>query len=239
MKEKRENYLFYKQQRIKVNRLDKNLEISLESLDKKEIHSLLKSYIFQTSIHLSSDMDMEEKYYYLMSFFISFIQKKGWLVHEVLYHKDLYQVDKKEINNHQHLLVQFEEISEQILEHIKKKEQPQNKLIQQVMFLVEERIYDDISLKDAAESIYVNSSYLSRLFSKEMGMSFSYYVMERKMLMAKVMLQNGDKISDVSRQLAYKDVSYFTKVFRRYWGITPRGMLTTMKAERLKVGIRY
>ncbi|MDQ0253015.1 YesN/AraC family two-component response regulator [Evansella vedderi] len=233
LKERNGNYLLYNQ-RLKVTRLDKNLEIALEALDKKEIVSLLKSYIHQTSIHRSADMDRKEKYYYLMSLFIAFIQKKGWYIHEVLYTNDIYKIDRKEITSHHELVNVFEDISDKILQNIQKDGQPQNKLVQQVISFVEERIYEDISLKDAAESIYVNSSYLSRLFSKEVGMSFSHYVMERKMLLAKTLLQNGDKISVVSQKLAYKDVSYFTKVFRRYWGMTPREMLTTVKTEGVK-----
>ncbi|MFA9560341.1 helix-turn-helix transcriptional regulator [Evansella sp. AB-rgal1] len=235
MKEKNEN-LLYDHRHIKVTRLDKDLEISLESLDIERVSLLLRNYILHTSVHLSSDMDIKEKYFYLMSLYIAFIQKRGWYVHDVLFHHELYSGDGKELPSHKELLTIFEEISMKVLQHIEKEGHPQNKLVQQVMVLVEERIYEDISLKDVAENIYVNSSYLSRLFSKEKGMSFSQYVVERKMLMAKTMLQKGEKISNVSRQLAYKDVSYFTKVFRRYWGMTPRGMLTTLKSEKRRVG---
>lgn len=235
-KDQKENYLLSKQ-RLKVTRLDKNLEIAFESHNKEEVFALVNNYIYQTSIHLCSEMDLKEKYYYLISLFISFVQKKGWYVHEVLPNEDIYGFERKEIHSHQELMQFFEEMSVRILQY-NKKDEPQNKLIQQVVAFVENHIYDDISLKDAAETIYVNPSYLSRLFSREMGMAFSHYVMERKMLLAKALLQNGEKISVVSHKLAYKDVSYFTKVFRRYWKITPREMLTTMKTDNVRAVVR-
>ncbi|MFK4997534.1 AraC family transcriptional regulator [Bacillus sp. N9] len=47
------------------------------------------------------------------------------------------------------------------------------------------------------------------------------------MLEAKHLLCNGLKIYDVSEKLAYRDVSYFTKVFRKYWNVTPREMVSS------------
>lgn len=64
-------------------------------------------------------------------------------------------------------------------------------------------------------------SYLSRLFKQEKGMSFTSYVLERKMERARMALMNGARVYDAAAMIGYRDVSYFTKMFRKYWGVTP------------------
>ncbi|MDF2717825.1 MAG: two-component system response regulator, partial [Paenibacillus sp.] len=87
--------------------------------------------------------------------------------------------------------------------------------------IVEEEMDQEISLHQVADRLYVNSSYLSRLFKQETGKSFSAYVIERKMERAKAALLDGAKISEAASMVGYHDGSYFTRVFRKYWGMTP------------------
>jgi two-component system response regulator YesN len=67
----------------------------------------------------------------------------------------------------------------------------------------------------------VNSSHLSRLFKREMGIPFSAYVLDKKMERAKQMLLAQHKIGDVADSLGFTDSSHFIRVFRKYWGMTP------------------
>ncbi|MBU9712711.1 helix-turn-helix transcriptional regulator [Evansella tamaricis] len=218
------------EKRFVVTRLEKKLELALESYDREVVIPLLKSYIQQTPIHFSTEIDSREKYYYLISLCISFIQKKGWYIHDVLGEGELPQQHESKIS-HENLLEIFSEKLERIVQYGKKDSKPQNQLIQRVINIVSEKVYEDITLKEAADLVFVNSSYLSRLFKREVGQSFSHYVMEQKMLHAKALLNEGYRISDVAQKLAYNDVSYFTKVFRKYWGMTPRDMLAFIRSE--------
>jgi two-component system response regulator YesN len=44
---------------------------------------------------------------------------------------------------------------------------------------------------------------------------------ERKMKLAMQWLTDGMKVSETANLLGYRDFSYFTKVFRKMWGVTP------------------
>ncbi|MCG6581839.1 helix-turn-helix domain-containing protein, partial [Acinetobacter baumannii] len=96
-----------------------------------------------------------------------------------------------------------------------------NQVVKDILNLLEEEMDQEITLHTVADRLYVNSSYLSRLFKQEMGVVFSAYVLERKMERAKSLLQEGLKVYDAARLVGYRDVSYFTKVFRKYWGVNP------------------
>ncbi|WP_028596625.1 response regulator transcription factor [Paenibacillus assamensis] len=96
-----------------------------------------------------------------------------------------------------------------------------NKTVQSIVRIVNEEMEQEVTLHGVAERLFVNASYLSRLFKQEMGTSFSTYVIERKMERAKHILLEGAKVYDAAYRVGYRDVSYFTKVFRKHWGVTP------------------
>ncbi|TNJ64472.1 helix-turn-helix domain-containing protein [Paenibacillus hemerocallicola] len=96
-----------------------------------------------------------------------------------------------------------------------------NKLIRQVIAQVDEGLDRELTLHLVAERLHVNSSHLSRLFKREMGIPFSAYVLDKKMERAKQMLLAEHKIGDVADSLGFTDSSHFIRVFRKYWGMTP------------------
>lgn len=96
------------------------------------------------------------------------------------------------------------------------------KLVQQVIQYVEENIYDNITREEAANYVYINSSYLSRLFKEVTGESFSTYVLNKKMDIAIHLLQvERVMVYEVADRLGYKDPSYFARVFRKHTGKSP------------------
>lgn len=87
-------------------------------------------------------------------------------------------------------------------------------------------IYDNrfqrISLNDVAEELEITPSYLSRIFKKVTQKSFSDYVAEVKIEEAKkLLLQDNNRIYEVSNMLGYDDPYYFSKVFKRITQMTP------------------
>ncbi len=96
------------------------------------------------------------------------------------------------------------------------------KIIQQVMQYVDNHIDEYISREDAANHVYINASYLSRLFKEVTGDSFSNYVMNRKMEKAIHLLQvERVMVYEVANLLGYKDPSYFARVFKKHVGKSP------------------
>ncbi|WP_248930367.1 helix-turn-helix domain-containing protein [Paenibacillus hamazuiensis] len=83
--------------------------------------------------------------------------------------------------------------------------------------------YDkEISLESCASSLNFHPVYLSRVFKKEMGVSFSDYLSEYRMNMAKTMLETTTmKISEIGEKLQYKNISAFIRTFRKTFGTTP------------------
>lgn len=86
-----------------------------------------------------------------------------------------------------------------------------------------EHLHTKIKLTDLAEHVKLNSSYLSRLFKEETGVSINEYIRQMKIDAAKNMLIYSDfSASQIASILAFSDQSYFTEVFHKQVGLTPK-----------------
>ena len=96
-------------------------------------------------------------------------------------------------------------------------------LVQKVISRVEFDLAGDLSLKANAKALNVNASYLSTLFKKELGTNLTDYVNGKRVEYA-IYLLNTTKlsISAVSQRCGIQDDNYFTKIFKKYVGKTPK-----------------
>jgi YesN/AraC family two-component response regulator len=83
--------------------------------------------------------------------------------------------------------------------------------------------YDkELSLGDLADKFFLNMSYCSELFKKVTGYTFSDYVTKLRMETAVELMQSGKyTASIVCDMTGYNDYYYFSKIFKRFHGVTP------------------
>lgn len=88
---------------------------------------------------------------------------------------------------------------------------------------VSKNIYNEITLKDLANSIEVNPSYLSNLLKTEVGIPLSEYVQRERVEEAKKLLTlTTHTLSEICMWLNFNDQSYFTRIFKKFTGTTPK-----------------
>ena len=98
-----------------------------------------------------------------------------------------------------------------------------NPLIRQVLLLVHYGQNGIPSLKEAAAQLDISPEYLSRTFKKVMKKSYVDYVTEIRMSKAQELLKNTDlPITDIAFEVGYQTHSYFTNLYHKVTGITPR-----------------
>lgn len=84
------------------------------------------------------------------------------------------------------------------------------------------RLGSRISLDEVADHLHLNASYFSRLFKKEIGITFIEYVTRLKMERAKELLDGTNStVGEICEQLGYDNQSYFIKTFKTHAGVTP------------------
>ena len=80
----------------------------------------------------------------------------------------------------------------------------------------------DLSLGAIAAKINVNSSYLSKLFHKECGCTLTEYVNRQRLEQAVMLLRySGKMIQDIAGECGFQDTTYFIRVFKKFYGVTP------------------
>jgi two-component system response regulator YesN len=95
-------------------------------------------------------------------------------------------------------------------------------IIHKASKLIQERYQTGISLDELANQFHITPEYLSSLFQKELGMSFTAYLKNIRMNKAKELLLNTPlKSYEVAEQVGYLDAKYFSKVFKEATGLTP------------------
>ncbi|MGN0620757.1 MAG: helix-turn-helix domain-containing protein [Porcipelethomonas sp.] len=83
-------------------------------------------------------------------------------------------------------------------------------------------INEKISVQNIADYLDLSVPYLSRLFKSETGLNISEYISVKKVESASAMLKySSQTTSEISYILNFSSQSYFTKVFRKYTGMTP------------------
>lgn len=81
---------------------------------------------------------------------------------------------------------------------------------------------DQITLKDAAESVHMNPSYLSQLFKQQLSKKFVDYITELRIEESKRLLLNTTlRMSEIAERVGYSDLAYFSNNFKRITGCSP------------------
>ena len=98
-----------------------------------------------------------------------------------------------------------------------------SKSISDAVEYIDKNYQEDISLKEVAEAVYLNAWYLSDLFSREVGMTFSQYIRDKRIARSKELLKDKSlKLYEVAYQVGIKEQGYFSSLFKKVTGVTPK-----------------
>lgn len=115
-------------------------------------------------------------------------------------------------------------IRQVILERDKEHTDRSHSVLEDALDYIEEHYYQEgLSLNEVAAVIDVSPNYFSAIFSQEMDMTFIEYVTQKRMEKAKKLLrQTTLHTAEIASQVGYKDAHYFSFVFKKTVGSTPR-----------------
>lgn len=98
---------------------------------------------------------------------------------------------------------------------------PEKKLMLHVLRYVEEH-YVDGSLRELATNLHYDESWLSRAVKLYSGRNFTELLQERRLNQAAYLLKTTSlKVSDVGEKVGYENLSYFHRIFKARYGLSP------------------
>lgn len=93
--------------------------------------------------------------------------------------------------------------------------------ISRIIAYISANVNEKITLKQMAEFVYLNPSYLSVVFKEQTGKSFTDYVIEAKVRKASNYLAEGMKVKQAAEMVGYEDLKHFRKMFQKFIGANP------------------
>jgi AraC family transcriptional regulator len=109
--------------------------------------------------------------------------------------------------------------------------------LKRAMAYVDDRIGLPITLQAWAGEIGLSQFYFARSFKATTGLSPYQYVIERKVLFAKVLLASRLSVTEVAARLCFSGSSHFGAVFKERVGLTPSAWVAhTGRNERERIG---
>ena len=96
-------------------------------------------------------------------------------------------------------------------------------LVQRTITYIDTDLSGDLSLNTLAAMQSINPSYLSALFRRETGQTLTEHVNEKRIRLARQLLRTTRlQVQTVAQHCGIPDVNYFSKLFKKHTGKTPR-----------------
>ncbi len=96
-------------------------------------------------------------------------------------------------------------------------------VIKNVKAYLEEHYDENISLQDAANEAGMTPQYFSTIFKQSTGQNFIEWLSEFRIKKAKEYLDEpGAVIKEVCFKVGYNDPNYFSRIFKKISGVTPK-----------------
>ncbi|GMK48623.1 putative two-component sensor response regulator [Paenibacillus glycanilyticus] len=105
-----------------------------------------------------------------------------------------------------------------------------NRTFNQILQYVTDHFREELSLQGLSEQFFMNPSYISQLFKKEVGETFVGYISQLRIAHACKLLDEEEhySIHEIAEKIGYNDYFYFARLFKKMTGKTP----TQYRGER-------
>ncbi|SDO24275.1 two-component system, response regulator YesN [Paenibacillus sp. yr247] len=201
----------------------KALQLHLECGKKSEFFESLQDFI-EKNRKESSYYVLSEIYYSISLMFLSYLNRLN--LSEII----APQIDINKLMHLEHHAtwddaVQYLNETAVLLFSWQKIKQEEQKLhiVQRVNNYVETHLGGDLSLTKLAEVVYLNPSYLSRLYKQISGQGLSDYINEVKFNKAKMLLEHSNmKIQEIAHAVGFESKSYFARFIRSKTNLSPQ-----------------
>jgi two-component system response regulator YesN len=118
----------------------------------------------------------------------------------------------------------FQAIAAKIFFHQKDdQDKSDRKLIIELQDYILKNLADDVSLIKLAELVYLNPTYLSRVYKQMTGTNLSEYIFNLRFNKAKALLKDSKKkVNEIATEVGFESAAYFIRSFKKTTGMTPQ-----------------
>ncbi len=96
-----------------------------------------------------------------------------------------------------------------------------NRLVSKCIDIIDAELSRSVRISDVAKRLSVSESALSHNFRREIGISFHKYVLQKRLVRAKMLIESGDKPTKIYAECGFGDYSSFYKAYLKHYGSPP------------------
>ncbi len=100
---------------------------------------------------------------------------------------------------------------------------PQNGRVLEIMRYMDGHLTEDLDVDLLAERFYVSKYHMMRLFRQETGFTVHTYLLQRRLFLARELIEKGTRATEACYRAGFRSYSSFTRAYGRYFGTTPTG----------------
>ena len=95
--------------------------------------------------------------------------------------------------------------------------------VNKVIMYINDELEKDLTVESIAAYFHISTSHLSRIFREHVGITLVEYLNVRRVEESQYYLRHTNKsITSISKQFHFCNQSYFTRIFKKYTGVTPK-----------------
>lgn len=98
---------------------------------------------------------------------------------------------------------------------------PSSEKVLEIMRFLHDNLTADLSIDDLASRFYLSRYHMMRLFKEKTGYTITGYISEKRLLLAKELLQKGIAVTDVCYQSGFKNYPAFLRAYKKMFWETP------------------
>ncbi len=91
-----------------------------------------------------------------------------------------------------------------------------------IITFINENLAEELNLKNISEKFYISQSQLNRRFKKITGTTVWEYIITKRLLLAKELLKNGSRPTNVFLECGFSDYCSFYRAYRKKFGFSPK-----------------
>lgn len=122
------------------------------------------------------------------------------------------------------VVVQMKRMTDNIIAHHSQTDSLVGKdIMEAIKAYIDAQYREHISLQSIAERFFIHPNYFSKRFKEKFGISFVDYITGIRMKQAAFLLLNSElKVHQIAERVGCEDAAYFSSVFRKTYGVTPK-----------------
>lgn len=97
-----------------------------------------------------------------------------------------------------------------------------NEKINDIIRYINENLCGDLSLDTLAKEFYISKYHLSRQFKENVGFTLHQYVLKKRLMSTRTLLQEGHTVNGAFIRSGFNDYSNFSRSFKEEFGCSPR-----------------